>query len=82
MWYTKQEQAITIGCFYAMNGLQQCVGSLLAYGVYHINGGPITSWQVLFTLLGCLTVLWGIFVFWWLPDSPCAPSASHPRIVS
>ncbi|KAF8608268.1 MFS general substrate transporter [Ceratobasidium sp. AG-I] len=79
MWYTKQEQAITIGCFYAMNGLQQCVGGLLAYGVYHITGGPITSWQVLFTLLGCLTVLWGIFVFWWLPDSPMRAKCFTPE---
>ncbi|KAG9121118.1 hypothetical protein FRC07_003057 [Ceratobasidium sp. 392] len=79
MWYTKKEQAITIGCFYAMNGLQQCIGGLLAYGVYHIKGGPITSWQVLFTLLGCLTVLWGIFVFWWLPDSPMRAKCFTPE---
>jgi hypothetical protein len=79
MWYTKQEQAITIGCFYAMNGLQQCIGGLLAYGVYHIKGGPITSWQVLFTMLGCITVLWGIFVFWWLPDSPMRAKCFSPE---
>ncbi|CAE6341464.1 unnamed protein product [Rhizoctonia solani] len=79
MWYTKKEQAITIGCFYAMNGLQQCVGGLLAYGVYHIKGGPITSWQVLFTLLGCLTFLWGLFVLWWLPDSPMRAHCFSPE---
>ncbi|CUA71692.1 putative transporter C1773,15 [Schizosaccharomyces pombe 972h-] [Rhizoctonia solani] len=79
MWYTKKEQAITIGCFYAMNGLQQCVGGLLAYGVYHIQGGPITSWQVLFTLLGCITVIWGLFVFWWLPDSPMRATCFSPE---
>lgn len=79
MWYTKKEQAITIGCFYAMNGLQQCIGGLLAYGVYHIQGGPITSWQVLFTLLGCITVVWGLFVFWWLPDSPMRAKCFSPE---
>ncbi|KAF8678696.1 MFS general substrate transporter [Rhizoctonia solani] len=79
MWYTKKEQAITIGCFYAMNGLQQCVGGLLAYGVYHIKGGPITSWQVLFTLLGCITFLWGLFVLWWLPDSPMRARCFSPE---
>ncbi|CCO29287.1 putative transporter C417,10 [Rhizoctonia solani AG-1 IB] len=79
MWYTKKEQAITIGCFYAMNGLQQCIGGLLAYGVYHIRGGPITSWQVLFTLLGCLTFLWGLFVLWWLPDSPMRAHCFSPE---
>ncbi|QRV84106.1 major facilitator superfamily transporter [Ceratobasidium sp. AG-Ba] len=34
---------------------------------------------VLFTLLGCITVLWGIFVFWWLPDSPIRAKCFSPE---
>ncbi|KAH8830706.1 MFS general substrate transporter [Flagelloscypha sp. PMI_526] len=70
MWYKREEQALVIGSFYSMNGFQQCVGGLIGYGISRIHGGPIKNWQVLFLLLGCLTVVWGAFVAWWLPDSP------------
>lgn len=42
----------------------------MAYGISQIDGAAIKNWQILFTLLGCVTVLWGLFVLWWLPDSP------------
>lgn len=32
--------------------------------------GPLKSWQALFITYGCASVLWGIFVLWWMPDSP------------
>ncbi|KZV79315.1 MFS general substrate transporter, partial [Exidia glandulosa HHB12029] len=51
-------------------GFQQCVGGLLAYGISQIEGQALKNWQILFTLLGCVTVVWGLFVLWWLPDSP------------
>ncbi|THH12312.1 hypothetical protein EW146_g7742 [Bondarzewia mesenterica] len=70
MWYTREEQALVIGSFYSMNGFQQCVGGLIAYGVAHIQHAKLKNWQVLFTLLGCVTTVWGLFVLWWLPDSP------------
>ncbi|KAK7695578.1 hypothetical protein QCA50_000214 [Cerrena zonata] len=70
MWYTREEQALVIGSFYSMNGFQQCVGGLIAYGIAQIQGAALKNWQILFTLLGCLTVVWGCFVLWWLPDSP------------
>jgi MFS family permease len=70
MWYTRDEQAFIIGAFYSMNGFQQCVGGLIAYGIAHIEHAALKNWQVLFTLLGCCTAVWGIFVGYWLPDSP------------
>ncbi|KAF5370127.1 hypothetical protein D9758_001202 [Tetrapyrgos nigripes] len=70
MWYTREEQAMVIGAFYSMNGFQQCVGGLISYGISQIKGAAIKNWQILFTLLGCITFVWGIFVAFWLPDSP------------
>lgn len=70
MWYTREEQALIIGCFYSMNGFQQCVGGLIAYGIAHIHGAALKNWQILFTLLGCITFAWGFFVLFWMPDSP------------
>ncbi|KAI5894026.1 MFS general substrate transporter [Schizophyllum commune H4-8] len=70
MWYTREEQALVIGAFYSMNGFQQCVGGLIAYGISQIQGAAIKNWQILFLLLGCATFVWGLFVGFWLPDSP------------
>jgi hypothetical protein len=54
-----------------MNGFQQMIGSLLAFGFSFVPlSSPIKSWQALFMTYGIVTVFWGAFVLWWLPDSP------------
>ena len=53
-----------------MNGGQQIVGGLLAYCFTKIESGPLKSWQAIFITYGCLSVLWGVFVGYWMPDSP------------
>jgi Major Facilitator Superfamily len=70
MWYKRDEQAQIVTYWYMMNGGQQIVGGLLAYCFSLIKNGPIKSWQAIFLTYGCFSVLWGVFVLWWLPDSP------------
>lgn len=70
MWYKREEQTATVTYWYMMNGGQQIVGGLLAYCFSLIHSGPLKSWQAIFIAYGCFSVLWGIFVGWWLPDSP------------
>lgn len=54
-----------------MNGFQQMIGSLLAFGFSFVpSTGPIVSWQALFMTYGIITVFWGSFVLYWMPDSP------------
>lgn len=56
---------------YMMNGGQQIVGGLLAYCFSLIgNDKVIMSWQALFMTYGCISVLWGLFVLLYMPDSP------------
>jgi len=50
MWYTREEQALVIGAFYSMNGFQQCVGGLIAYGIAHVHHAKLKNWQILFTV--------------------------------
>ncbi|RPD67251.1 hypothetical protein L227DRAFT_605651 [Lentinus tigrinus ALCF2SS1-6] len=45
----REEQALVIGAFYSMNGFQQCVGSLIAYGVAQLEGQALKNWQIHFT---------------------------------
>ncbi|KAF5013094.1 hypothetical protein FDECE_921 [Fusarium decemcellulare] len=70
MWYKRFEQAATVTYWYMMNGGQQIVGGLLAYCFALIKSGPVKSWQALFIAYGGFTVLWGLFVLFWMPDSP------------
>lgn len=71
MWYKREEQAATVTYWYMMNGAQQIVGGLLAYCFTLIGGDKaLKSWQALFMSYGVLSVFWGLFVIWWMPDSP------------
>ncbi|CZR65675.1 related to allantoate permease [Phialocephala subalpina] len=70
MWYLRDEQAATVSFWYMMNGAQQVVGGLLAYCFTLLKHGPLKSWQALFIAYGGVAILWGVFVFFWMPDSP------------
>ncbi|KAF1964691.1 MFS general substrate transporter [Bimuria novae-zelandiae CBS 107.79] len=70
MWYKREEQAQIVTYWYMMNGMQQIVGGLLAYCFSLIKTGPLKSWQAIFMTYGIISFFWGIFVIWWLPDSP------------
>lgn len=69
-WYRREEQAARVTYWYMMNGAQQIVGGLLAYCFSLITTGPLKSWQWLFLSYGIVSVIYGAFVGWWMPDSP------------
>jgi hypothetical protein len=70
MWYKRDEQASIVTYWFMMNGGQQIVGGLLAYCFSLMHPGPIKGYQALFLTYGLFSVVWGAFVFVWLPDSP------------
>ncbi|KAH6646025.1 major facilitator superfamily transporter [Truncatella angustata] len=70
VWYKREEQASRVTYWYMMNGAQQIVGGLLAYLFTLISSGPLKNWQWLFLTYGIISVLFGVFVGWWMPDSP------------
>ncbi|PWW80311.1 MFS general substrate transporter [Tuber magnatum] len=69
MWYTRHQQPIRIGLWYAANGLGIAGGGLLGYGIGHIKGA-LASWKYEFLIIGALCSLWGVIMFMFLPDSP------------
>lgn len=70
MWWRREEQSVLTSLWYCMTGVQLMVGGLIAYGASHYEGGLMRNWQLLFMVLGIATVIWGLFVGWYLPDSP------------
>ncbi|KAJ5337154.1 uncharacterized protein N7506_005176 [Penicillium brevicompactum] len=70
-WYRREEQGSVINLWYMMNGLQNVVGGLLAFGFSFVPSySPLKSWEAMFMTYGLLTVIWGTFVYFWMPDSP------------
>ncbi|CAK7221644.1 hypothetical protein SEUCBS140593_004635 [Sporothrix eucalyptigena] len=70
IWYRREEQASRVTYWYMMNGAQQVVGGLLAYCFSLITTGPLKSWQWIFLIYGIISIFFGLFVGWWMPDSP------------
>ncbi|GJN86902.1 hypothetical protein PLIIFM63780_010484 [Purpureocillium lilacinum] len=51
--------------------LAQILGGLLAFAFSFVpKESPLKAWQALFMTYGVATVFWGVFVLFWIPDSP------------
>ncbi|OAA64086.1 allantoate permease [Akanthomyces lecanii RCEF 1005] len=69
MWYRRREQTTRNAAWYAMLGVVNMLGSLLTYGLGHINS-HLHSYQIIFLFCGCITVAFSIVMFFLMPDSP------------
>lgn len=69
MWYKKEEQGKRVSWFYVMNSCTKIFGGLVAYGISFATSG-FETWRIFFLAIGLLTVVCGVCVCIWLPDSP------------
>jgi MFS family permease len=75
MWYKKQgEQPVRTAIWYLGTGTGIMIGALISFGFQHWAStnpsAPFRSWQVMFLVIGLLTILVGILVILFLPDNP------------
>ena len=70
MWYKRSEQVPRTGLWYCGTGTGTIIGSLVSFGFQHYRGHDFTSWQIMFLVLGLLTIAVGITVILVLPDNP------------
>ena len=59
-----------------MLGMVNILGSLLCYGLGHIQSNLLYSYQIIFLFCGLLTVVVSVFVWLFMPDSPMEASVS------
>lgn len=78
MWYTRRQQPIRIGIWYTANGLGIAGGGLLGYGIGNIRGS-LPSWKYEFLIIGALCAVWGVVLFFFLPDSPVTAKMLTPQ---
>lgn len=69
MYYERSQQPLRMGIWIGSAGLGYIIAGIASFGLGHIHG-VIHSWQVLFLFWGSITVLYGIFLVFFLPDSP------------
>ncbi|ORZ18676.1 major facilitator superfamily domain-containing protein [Absidia repens] len=76
--YRRREQAGRIGWVYICNGIAMAVGGLIGYGIGHMQGvHGMSGWQWVMIILGCVTILFGIFCFFLLVGDPSATCISR-----
>ncbi|KAJ2897446.1 Thiamine pathway transporter THI73 [Zalerion maritima] len=68
-YYTKSEQAPRFSFWYCGLGVGQIIGGAISYGFQGVTTG-LEGWRIMFIALGCITVLIGLSVVCFLPDTP------------
>ncbi|KAH8705839.1 major facilitator superfamily domain-containing protein [Talaromyces proteolyticus] len=68
-WWTREEQALRTGLWYCCVGVATTISPLINYGLGQIHGS-LDSWKPMFLLLGAVTTMWSVVLFFALPDSP------------
>ncbi|KAF9887266.1 hypothetical protein FE257_010394 [Aspergillus nanangensis] len=84
MWYTPREQVARHLIWTMGNCFGEVIGSLLSYAILQY-AGDFAQWKILFVLFGLITVVWSIFLWFYLPDSAdCAHflSPSERKVAS
>jgi MFS family permease len=75
MWYRRKgEQPVRTAIWYLGTGTGIMIGALISFGFQHwaeaSPSSPFRSWQVMFLVIGLLTIAVGILVILFLPDNP------------
>jgi hypothetical protein len=89
LWWKLNEIPVRHLTWYSFNGWAGIVGDLVSYGLGHATNSKVPTWELIFIVslplplfqtqpltsqvFGSFTSLWGIYMFFFLPDSP--PSA-------
>jgi MFS family permease len=69
MWWTRHEQASRSALWVSFLGVGSFVGTLLAYGIGHIEGS-LSPWKYIYLILSSVTIVWGVVFILFVPDSP------------
>ncbi|CAG8267731.1 unnamed protein product [Penicillium salamii] len=70
MWYRRREQPVRLSSWYAMNGVVNMFGSLIAFGLGHIKSSIFAPYQIIFLFFGLVTVGFSAIILTFMPDSP------------
>ena len=79
MWYRRHEQPLRYAIWYSASGMGVLVGSLILYAIGLIHG-HLHPWRYQFVVIGSVTSVWGILLWFILPDNPIQASFLSQRL--
>ncbi|KAI9375213.1 major facilitator superfamily domain-containing protein, partial [Aspergillus egyptiacus] len=79
MWYRRHEHPLRIAIWYSSTGLGTLVGAMLLYGIGGIKGA-LAAWRYQFMIIGTATSVWGIALWFLLPDNPMTARFLTPEL--
>jgi ACS family allantoate permease-like MFS transporter len=79
MWYRQSEQGRRMGYWLSCNGITLIVMALVGYGLSAVTDAAISSWKILFLILGLVTSCTGVLCFFFLPDNAANASFLNDR---
>lgn len=82
MWYRRREQPRRVGTWYIGVGCAGIIGSLMSFGFQHYEGTRFRSWQIMFLVVGLITIFFGVLVILFLPDNPMSSRLTHAEKVA
>ncbi|KAK7754603.1 hypothetical protein SLS62_003386 [Diatrype stigma] len=62
-WYRRAEQPIRVAAWYGTNGLSTMIVAAISYGLGQIESPLISSWRILFILVGLVTVITAVIIY-------------------
>ncbi|KAH7216976.1 major facilitator superfamily domain-containing protein [Fusarium redolens] len=71
-WYTATEQGLRVNLWFSFNGVAQIFGGIVAYGISKSTKTyepAIQPWKIIFLVCGLITVFFGLFFLWIMPDN-------------
>ncbi|KAM5344041.1 hypothetical protein ACJ41O_012578 [Fusarium nematophilum] len=78
MYYQRREQPFRMGIWIGAAGLGYIIAGITTFGIGHVSGS-LASWRLLFLFWGGVTILWGIFMIFFLPGSPLTTNFLNER---
>ena len=69
MWYKRREQPMRFAIWFSASGISILIGSLIFYAIGQVHG-KLHPWRYQFMIIGCFSSVWGIMLWFLLPDSP------------
>lgn len=70
MFYKHNEQPRRVGFWYIGVGCAVMAGSLMSFGFQHYKGTTFNNWQIMFLVIGLITITIGAIVIVFMPDNP------------
>ncbi|KAJ5416308.1 hypothetical protein N7465_005003 [Penicillium sp. CMV-2018d] len=67
-WYRRVEQPLRVSIWNSMNGTATMVASALSYGLGHIASDMLRPWQIIFLVVGLITIVSAPVIYWKLDN--------------